>query len=421
MKNTFRIVLIISFVVTLSSPAFATNGDNLIGIGPISRSMGGVGIAAPQDAISAVFANPAAMCFAPYCPSSQFDFAGTLFMPKVDAKVIRGGTTIEAKSDDKVYMIPAIGISVPLGKGPRAWRFGIAAYGVTGLGVDYRGTNLDQSMYVPYGGYPLIQGEFTQLQIMKFAPAISFQASDTISLGVAAHIDYSSLDLRSGSSFNYGFGGQAGLIWKPIDMLSLGLNYVSAQNVNHKNVIDFDPPAGNGLDDLELEAPQQAGLGLAFHLADGRLLLEADGKWLNWADAKGYKDFDWKDQWVFGIGAQFEATPNLFLRAGYNYGENPVEDHSGFVGTGGSTVQGHVLPTYYYETFRWIGFPAVVESHITVGFGYRFSEKFQMDLGFVYAPENTVQESGTDLTGQPVTLESTLSETSLDFGLTWRF
>jgi long-chain fatty acid transport protein len=344
-------------------------------------------------------------------------------MPKVDAKVIRGSGTIEADSDEKVYTIPAIGISAPIGKGPRAWRFGLAAYGVSGLGVDYRGSNLDN----PNGlapDVPLIAGEFTQLQIMKFAPALSFQASDTISLGVAAHVDYSSLDLRSGSSFNYGIGGQAGLIWKPIDMLSIGLNYVSAQNVKHENVIDFDQ---DGIeDDLELEAPQQAGLGLAFHLAGGRLLLEADGKWLNWADAKGYKDFDWKDQWVYGVGLQFEATDSLILRAGYNYGENPVEDHSGFVGNpmapGGLTnVQGHVLPTYYYETFRWIGFPAVVESHIAFGLGYQFSEKFQMDLGFMWALENTVSESGTDLTGQPVTLESTLSETSLDFGLTWRF
>jgi long-chain fatty acid transport protein len=61
--------------------AQATNGDNLMSIGPISRAIGGVGIASPQDAISAVFSNPAAMCFGPYCPGSEFNF-GTVFMPK---------------------------------------------------------------------------------------------------------------------------------------------------------------------------------------------------------------------------------------------------------------------------------------------------------------------------------------------------
>ena len=70
MKFYCKIIVVLFLTVLMSTPAFATNGDNLIGVGPISRAMGGVGIAAPQDAISAVFANPAAMCFGPFCPTS---------------------------------------------------------------------------------------------------------------------------------------------------------------------------------------------------------------------------------------------------------------------------------------------------------------------------------------------------------------
>ena len=65
MRKPLTVLLSVMFIATLSPAAFATNGTQLIGIGPVSRSMGGVGIAAPQDAISAVFANPAAMCFGP--------------------------------------------------------------------------------------------------------------------------------------------------------------------------------------------------------------------------------------------------------------------------------------------------------------------------------------------------------------------
>ena len=81
------IVLCIIGIIGLLGPnqALATNGDNLIGVGPISRAMGGVGIASPQDAISAVFSNPAAMCFGAFCPSNQVDFAGTGFMPNIHA------------------------------------------------------------------------------------------------------------------------------------------------------------------------------------------------------------------------------------------------------------------------------------------------------------------------------------------------
>jgi long-chain fatty acid transport protein len=294
------------------------------------------------------------------------------------------------------------------------------------LGVDYRDTNIEQPGYYFGGAAPLVAGEYTQLQIMKFAPAIAFQASQKVSLGLALHVDYASLDLRDGNSFNYGFGAQAGLIYRPVDNLSVGLTYVSPQTVDHENVVDFD---GDGdMDKLEMEAPQQAGFGIAYQ--GGPLLVEADARWMNWAGAKGYEDFDWDDQWVFGIGAQLEAATNLFLRAGFSYGENPVNEHNGFDGSFSPTtgfpnsivnVQGKTLPTYYYETFRIIGFPAVVESHVTLGIGYQFSPKFSMDLGYVHAFEKTIAETGMDPYGMPVTLESTLSEDSLDFGLTWRF
>lgn len=91
--------------------------------------MGGVGIAAPQDAIGAVFSNPAAMCFGPFCPTSEIDFAGTLFAPDVSAKITGalGQGPIKADSNDEVYAIPAIGLSVPItdGLSPPDWRFGL--------------------------------------------------------------------------------------------------------------------------------------------------------------------------------------------------------------------------------------------------------------------------------------------------------
>src|SRR5512143_2746493 len=115
MKRYFYLFITVFFVLAFTGLASATNGDNLMAIGPIARSMGGVGIAAPQDAIGAVFANPAAMCFGPYCPGAEVNFGGTLFMPKVDATVTASdGSVISASSEKKVYAIPAIGLSVPI-------------------------------------------------------------------------------------------------------------------------------------------------------------------------------------------------------------------------------------------------------------------------------------------------------------------
>lgn len=436
MKSFCKIILVLFLTVLLSTPAVATNGDNLIGVGPISRAMGGVGIAAPQDAISAVFANPAAMCFGPFCPSSQVDFAGTMFMPDVKAKVSGPagpapgtgiGGTIKDDSDDEVYAIPAFGVSVPItdGLSPPDWRFGLAAFGVTGLGVDYRQSKLDQPEFYDFTGLagapadgPLITGEYTQLQSMRFAPAFGFQPNAKLSFGLAGIIEYSNLDLGQGSDWDYGFGVQGGAIFRPINDLSLGLNIITPRKLEFEKVADFDNDGS--LDDLDLEAPLEIGAGAAYMFS--KFLIEADVKWINWSNADGYEDFDWNDQWVFAIGGQYQPIPKLFLRAGYNYAKTPVDDNDGFDGTAGKKVQGKLIPSeYYYETFRLIGFPALVEHHITLGIGYEFTQTFSVNLGYMHAFKNDLKQDGTTPFGVPVTIESELTEDAIDLGLTWRF
>ena len=173
MKKLFIVTILFVFLLTMGDIAYATNGDNLIGIGPISRAMGGVGIAAPQDSISAVFANPAAMCFGPYCPGSQVDFAGTIFLPTAHGKVEAPAFGVNAsdRSQSNIFIVPAIGLSTPI---TPTLRFGIAAYGTSGLGVDYR-DRLNLS--------PLPSGDLsTQYQVMKFAPNLSYMIIDNLQL-----------------------------------------------------------------------------------------------------------------------------------------------------------------------------------------------------------------------------------------------
>jgi len=79
------------------------------------------------------------------------------------------------------------------------------------------------------------------------------------------------------------------------------------------------------------------------------------------------------------------------------------------------------FPDYYYETFRIIGFPAIVQHHITAGIGYAFSEKFELNAGYTHAFENTVSEMGSFMGGPSASIKSSLSEDSAEFGITWRF
>jgi long-chain fatty acid transport protein len=432
MNFSSRFLFSVGFL-SLASILSATNGDNLIAIGPSARGMGGLSVANPQDAISAVFGNPAAMCYSRYCPSSQVDFAGTVFAPHIDAKVsspMTGSTQLAtADSDEKIYPIPAIGISIPYRRGSDEWRFGLAAYGVTGLGVDYRETAIDIPNYFGPGA-SLVAGEYTSLQIMKFAPAIAYQAADNFSIGAGFHLDYATLDLGNGSSPAFGAGAQLGMVWRPSPKISIGLTYVSAQQATHDDVVAMATPTGGmARFDFTLEAPQQFAVGISWETMDHRLVSGVEVKWVNWADAKGYSDFDWNNQTVIALGLQYEVVRDkFFIRVGYNYGENPVEEHQGWNGAFTPTgpaevieVQGILFPRYYYETFRIIGFPAIVEHHLTVGFTIALGKSTELSVAYLRALEETITENGIGPAGTPTILQSTLSEDSLEVGFAWRF
>ncbi|BBD08167.1 OmpP1/FadL family transporter [Desulfovibrio ferrophilus] len=399
-------------LLVIPEPAHATNGDNLISVGPVSRAMGGVGIASPQDSASAVFANPAAMCFGPYCPSSEASASMTLFKPTVKAKVTNGTGSYSATSEEKTYPIPTAALSYPLSN---SLRFGLAAYGVSGMGVDYRDTGLD-SIYV--GAFPQSTGTYTILQRMKVAPALAYQVNNDLSIGLAVHLHYASLDLGNGPKDGITVGFQPGIIYKPTDQISLGLTYISPQEINHENVADFN--SDGIMDGLKLESPQIFGAGLAWE-PNMTWLIETDVKWINWSNATGYKDFGWKDQWVFNIGAQYRGFDSVVLRAGYNYAPSPVDLNDNFDGTENVIVQDKGMPRYYYETFRLVGFPAIVEHHITLGATWDISKTFSVDLAYMHAFENKISVDGTDFTGATASIESSLYEDSLTLGLSWLF
>lgn len=421
MKKLFFVTISLVFLLGIGGIAHATNGDNFMGIGPISRAMGGVGIAAPQDSISAVFANPAGMCFGPYCPGSQLDFAGTIFLPTVHGSVQTPGPAFNERSQSNIFLVPAIGVSTPITSDSTSFfskfRFGLAAYGASGMGVDYR------DRFVALGPGAEI---FSQYSVFKFAPTIAYRIFDNLSIGVNFQLDYTALDLGAGTSSGFGFGGQVGAIYK-LGPVSFGLSYVSPQTVNHKRVADFNLDGTK--DTLKLEMPQTVGFGIAFQpagnllLKEDNLLIEGDFKWINWAGAKGYKDFDWRDQYVFALGVQYKPIPKLALRLGVNYGQNPVKTHNGFDAATFTNVQGKSVPTFNYEYLRTIGFPAIVETHLTCGIGYDFSERFGVNIGYTHGFAKSISETGTNFGGPGLsgTLGAKLAEDSIDVGLTWRF
>ena len=98
-------------------------------------------------------------------------------------------------------------------------------------------------------------------------------------------------------------------------------------------------------------------------------------------------------------------------RLGYNYAKSPIEEQTD------GAINSANLSNGVVNTFNLLGFPAIVETHITIGGTYNFSNQTSFDLAYVYAPE--VSETMKNFAGNDVTVEH--SQTSLSFQLNYIF
>jgi len=389
----------------LSSAAFATNGDNMIGVTPASEAMGGIGVGMPIGSIDSVFRNPAWMQTE---KGFTVSFGGILFMPSVKAryKDTAYGDTGYVSSRADFFTVPEIGITNRISDN---LVFGIAAYGVSGMGTDYR--NKDGRL----------ANMHTTLQFMRIIPAISYKINPNLSIGVGIDLAWGSLDLGAimcanpptcdqfynaggGQSSSYGIGGQIGIAYNMNDNIYFGLNYQTPVSMKYKHVFASLPPSMTGniykFEDLKLTQPQELAFGAGFRPIKD-LKIGMDIRWINWSDADGYKQFKWKDQWVFAVGGEYQVNPSLKLRAGYNYAKSPIRSQSNldmgpmYGGISQNHIPNFTAPFSDFDVawFNLIGFPAITEHHISLGGSYQFTKNFGVDLAYVHAFEKKVEST----------------------------
>jgi long-chain fatty acid transport protein len=107
--------------------------------------------------------------------------------------------------------------------------------------------------------------------------------------------------------------------------------------------------------------------------------------------------FNWKDQWVYAFGADYRVNETLTLRAGYNYGENPVPD----------------------DTLNPL-FPANVEDHLSFGFSYlagSITYEFGIERAFNVSQTNNNPDPQVNPFGPGTTVEH--SQWTAAFGVSW--
>lgn len=416
----------------------ATNGYQLIGVGAYQKSLGGAVTANPGSAMTAI-TNPAGYAVIP----NRADFSMEAFMPfrNTDFKQAdltgtgQGGDDVD--SDVTLYGVPALGWKADVAD--NLW-FGGGIYGTSGLGVDYEQTVAADLTSI---GQPqdLLWDGYSSIAFWQIAPALAWKATETLSLGASLNIDYQSVSFQqrfdapdgpggtrpgdfvfnlNKNAQTFGAGAAFGLLWQATDRLTLGGAYKTKQwfqdseyNLGQGDIFfggqftggpDVSYPGGKYK--LELDYPQQASVGAAFALTP-RWKVSGDIKWIEWSDTLDtltvkspdpnfpdvVLDTGWDDQWVFALGLAWAVTDKANLRAGFNYGEAPIEDED---------VDNNLI------------LPAVVQTHYTIGGDVQLGRNWDLGFHAMYAPEETLRSPTTGV-------EISMYQYSVGFNLGYQF
>lgn len=246
-----------------------------------------------------------------------------------------------------------------------------------------------------------------------------------------AYFDFSNDSDFTGEAMGIGFAGKLGIAMQLTKKMSIGATYHSKTKLSDletsnatmtmaiegddgifsgqlasANYVNYDIPVTGKITVNNFQWPEMIGFGIALRPIED-LLLVADVKRIGWSDvmdkfsmtfvadanqanplAGGFagQQLDvalfqnWKDQTVIALGAGYNVTDALTVRAGFNHASNPVPDK-------------------YLNAL----FPAIVEDHVTAGVGYKFRGGSSVDLSVQKALEVDFTNPGDGNMLPPVT------------------
>ncbi|MBN2704325.1 MAG: hypothetical protein JXR23_08955 [Pontiellaceae bacterium] len=365
---------LIAAVVVLSvatTPAFATEGINLIGIGSVQQGTAGAGVASAKDSTWLIL-NPAGLV--DIVPS--LDISMQLFAP---VRTLNSpGTGVQ--EDDSMFYIPSISTSFGCCQGENGF-VGLGVYGTSGMGVDYD------------SGFAL--GSETELSVAKMTATYAYRFGDSgLSIGGGPVMVISRLRTdMMGSDFDWDTATGVGAILgvnQRLGRLNLGASYMTEQKMSEFEDYTGSVMGPNAIFKDSLNFPEQIAAGLAFNLTD-TVELALDYHWLGWGDLGVFgSGFGWDNQHIVKGGVTWDVNDALTLRSGISHGNSPID----------SSV-----------TFANALFPAIMETHATVGASYTVNN-WTAHFAFVHAFDESRTAPGVEIS---------MYQNSVTAGLSYRF
>lgn len=412
-----------------SFPAVATDGYFAHGYGVKSQGIAGIGIAFPQDALAAA-TNPAGTAFV----GDRVDVGGTWFRPSRSASISGNafGPDATYSGDGRTnFGIPEFGIT-------KQWSpdlaFGVAVHANGGMNTEYR-TNPLQRFGAGSSGTAGVN-----LEQLFVAPSVAYKPNADHAFGLALNLAYQRFEAKGlgafaitgapgpfsahpdrmtdqGSDTATGVGVRLGWTGRFGPDLTVGATWASKTRMSK-----FEKYSGLFADGGSFDIPANYGIGVAYRALPG-LVVAGDVKRIEYSGvesvgnplgnllagvpfgAAGGPGFGWRDVTVVKIGASWDASERLVVRAGYSHGTQPIPDG---------------------QTFLNILAPGTLQDHLSLGLTWTFAGGSELSAAYTHGFRRTVSGNGSIPPGFPPAgfgggeASGTLSENILGVAYGWK-
>ena len=430
MKTLTKQALACAVAASMYAPlaAWATNGMNLEGYGPIATGMGGASMAY-DNGTAAVMNNPATLGL--MGDGNRFDIAVGNLRPNVKAEMGPYSATSSANS----FIMPAVGWM----KKQSQMTYGVGVFSQGGMGTEYAadsfvaqgsGDKVRSEVGVGRIIFPLaynVSSNFVVAGSLDYVWAgmdikmalpgsavgglVDMSNTNTAGWGPLfptlggmdwARFDFSNSSDYTGQAKSTGFAAKIGVAYKVDDKLSFGATYHSKTSLGDlKGSATLSagnaggPAAATFSGDIavrDFQWPALFGVGASYKAMDN-LMLAADIKRINWGSVMqsfkmtftdtAHGDLavelpqEWKNQTVISLGGAYMVDNAWTIRAGFNHASNPVPD-----------------------TYLNYLFPATVTTHVTFGVGYDINKASDVNFSLAYVPEVSNTSDATGITSK---------------------
>jgi long-chain fatty acid transport protein len=290
---------------------------------------------------------------------------------------------------------------------------GIALFAQGGFGAEFN------NLATAFGTRDDVESKF---RLVRITPSAAWQVNDALSLGVSIIGNYSDLDqkffpdtsfanpvdpsqsffgIRMSNMDTTDIGFKVGGMYKPNSRITFGAAYTSEIDLefdggrltSNMSAIGLGKVTYKDVKTKPIDQPRELGIGAAIQWNE-KLLLALELNWIDWSSAARkatiragkpdnpaapptlvlVTDQDWRDQYVVAVGAAYDLNDKTVVRAGYNYGRNPVPDKN---------LNILLSPTGVH--------------HLPIGLGRKLKNSWRVDGAFEWNLENKTTYTNPDL------------------------